>query len=107
MLSDLTAFRAAQVAAQAAAPAAEPAAAQAAMLGPGFTFAYPEQDDSRHMSALTYGRHPEHAYVRRQTTRRQRRPMSAPKIHVSGCAIHSLTEQTTGVSDMEAPSTKG
>jgi hypothetical protein len=40
-------------------------------------------------------------------TRRQRRPMSATKIHVSGCAIHSLTEQSTGVSNMEAPSTNG
>jgi hypothetical protein len=40
-------------------------AAQAAMLGPGFTFTYPEQDDRRHLNALANRRQPEPAYVRR------------------------------------------
>ena len=42
-----------------------------------------------------------------QWTRRQRRPMSATEIHVFGCVIHNLTERSAGVSNMEAPYTKG
>ena len=40
-------------------------------------------------------------------TRRQRQLMLATARRVSRCAIHSLTDQSNGVSHMEAPSTRG
>ena len=91
-LSDLAAFRAAQAAEQAA----------------GFTFPNQGNGDGRHQNAPADRRRHAPMYVTEQLPDGRRQlepaesfsamPMSATRIHVSGCAIHNLTEQSTGVS---------